>query len=512
MHVCILGGGTAGWMTAAALSKKFDRQSINITLIESDSIGTVGVGEATLPNIRFFNETLGINEAEFMRETQATFKLGIEFVDWGNLGQRYIHPFGDYGQTKANIDFYQYWLKLQRDIDVGKLSDYAFGIVVAEKNKFCFPHQGKTALQQSFGYAYQFDSGLYAKFLSNFAQSNGVKRVEGIVVDSETHRGSGNIKAIQLKNGQQVTADFFVDCSGFKGVLIEQALESGYQDWSHWLPVNRAIAVPSENSGELSPYTRATAKEAGWIWKIPLQHRTGNGHVYWNEFISDDQAADKLLKSLDAPALAEPKQLFFKTGRRNDFWKNNVVAIGLSAGFLEPLESTSIHLIQESITNLIELFPHHEKNAITNELVINPNDVNEYNSLISLQYERVRDFLLLHYVATQRTDSEMWRYFRAMKLPDSLQEKLDAWTRRAYIQRYEFGAFFPPSWLAVLLGQNVLPKHFDPRVHKTANDEIHTFAMAMRNDLAQAVKQCKSHRDFLKAYGAASGATPLRSS
>lgn len=512
MHVCILGGGTAGWMTAAALSKKFDRQSIHITLVESDSIGTVGVGEATLPNIRFFNETLGINEAEFMRQTQATFKLGIEFVDWGNIGQRYIHPFGDYGQPKHNIDFYQYWLKLQQDHDVGELSEYAFGIVAAEQNKFCFPHEGKTPLQRSFGYAYQFDSGLYANFLSNFAQSNGVKRVEGIVVDTEVYLESGNIKAIQLESGQQITADFFVDCSGFKGVLIEQVLESGYQDWSNWLPVNRAIAVPSENAGELSPFTRATAREAGWTWRIPLQHRTGNGHVYWNEFISDQQAADTLLDNLDAPSLAEPKQLFFKTGRRNHFWKKNVVAIGLSAGFLEPLESTSIHLIQESITNLIELFPHHEKNTTTNELVINQNDIDEYNSLISLQYERVRDFLLLHYVATQRTDSEMWRYFKAMVLPDSLQEKLEAWKRRAYIQRYEFGAFFPPSWLAVLLGQNILPEHFDPRVGKTSNDEIYKFTMAMRNDLAKAAKGCKSHSDFLKAYGAASDAAPLRSS
>jgi tryptophan halogenase len=518
MHVCILGGGTAGWMTAAALSKKFDRQSVKVTLIESDSIGTVGVGEATLPNIRFFNETLGINEAEFMRHTQATFKLGIEFVDWGNLGQRYIHPFGDFGESLHNIDFYQYWLKLKQTSPVGKLSDFAFGIVAAQQNKFCFPHEGKTKLQQSFGYAYQFDSGLYANFLSKFSQSRGVKRIEGTVVDTQLYADSGNVKAIQLKSGQQIEADFFVDCSGFKGVLIEQALESGYQDWSQWLPVNRAIAVPSENTGELSPYTRATAKESGWVWRIPLQHRTGNGHVYWNEFTSDEQAADTLLKSLDAPTLAEPKQLFFKTGRRNHFWKKNVVAIGLSAGFLEPLESTSIHLIQESITNLIELFPHTDTkintnstvNTFSNTLVINENDVEEYNSLMSLQYERVRDFLLLHYVATQRSDSEMWRYFKAMTLPDSLQEKIDAWTRRAYIQRYEFGAFLPPSWLAVLLGQNLLPEHFDPRVAKSSNDEIQKYATVMRNDLAQAVKHCKSHSDFLKAYGASSGASPLR--
>jgi len=516
MHVCILGGGTAGWMAAAALSKKFEKQSIQVTLVESESIGTVGVGEATLPHIRFFNETLGINEAEFMRHTQATFKLGIEFVDWGQLGQRYIHPFGDFGESLHNIDFYQHWLMLNQKADAGSLSDYAFGIVAAQQNKFCFPHQGKTSLQKSFGYAYQFDAGLYADFLSKFSQSRGVTRVEGILVHTDLHPDSGNVKGIQLEDGQQIEADFFVDCSGFKGVLIEETLESGYQDWSQWLPCNRAIAIPCENKGELTPYTRATAKEAGWVWRIPLQHRTGNGHVYWNEFTSDEQAADTLLQGLDGPALADPKQLFFKTGRRNHFWKKNVVAIGLSAGFLEPLESTSIHLIQEGITALVELFPHVEETSPStsdktlNGITINEKDVNEYNARMSLQFERVRDFLLLHYVANKRTDSEMWRYFNSMILPDSLQEKIDLWTRRAYIQRYEFGAFLPPSWLAVMLGQNLIPEHYDPRVNKYQIAELQKHAAGMRQDIAQAVQNCMTHSDFIKAYGAASNTAPLR--
>jgi len=524
MRVCILGGGTAGWMTAAALAKKLEKQTTQVILVESESIGTVGVGEATLPHIRFFNTALGIDESEFMRETQATFKLGIEFVDWGKLGQRYIHPFGDFGESDSSVDFYQHWLMLNQKGQAGSLGEYAFGIVAAQHNKFQLPQSGKTSLQRSFGYAYQFDSGLYAKFLSKFAQSLGAKRIEGKVVHTNIDNNSGNINGIQLENGQQVNADLFVDCSGFRGVLIEEALQSGYQDWSQWLPCNRAVAVPCENRGDLTPYTRSTAKEAGWIWRIPLQHRTGNGHVYWNEFISDQQATDALLQNLESPALADPKQLFFKTGRRNHFWKNNVVAIGLAAGFLEPLESTSIHLIQEGITALLEMFPHSEDvsksatpantlrtdTAETTAFKINENDVNEYNERMSLQYERVRDFLLLHYVANERTDSDMWRYFREMTLPLSLQEKIDAWTRRAYIQNYEFGAFLPPSWVAVMLGQNLIPQHYDPRADKTQIQHLGQNAQAMRQDIAQAVKNCMTHEDFLKAYGAASNTVPLR--
>ena len=516
MRVCILGGGTAGWMTAAALSKKFKNETLSVTLIESDDIGTVGVGEATLPHIRFFNNALGIDESEFMRSTQATFKLGIEFVDWGKIGGRYIHPFGDFGDSPDGLDFYQYWLKLNAQGAGGQLSDYAFGIVSAQHNKFQLPEQGQTPIQRAFGYAYQFDSGLYAKFLSNFAQTNGATRIEGKVVDTQLDAESGDVASVKLDSGQIIEAELFVDCSGFRGVLIEQTLQSGYQDWSQWLPCNRALAVPCENRGELSPYARSTAKKAGWIWRIPLQHRTGNGHVYWNEFISDDEAANTLLQQLDGPALADPKQLFFKTGRRNHFWKKNVVAIGLSAGFLEPLESTSIHLIQEGITALVELLPHAEKGNIAQDaqgklrFKINQNDADEYNARMGLQYERVRDFLLLHYVANERNDSDMWRYFRDMTLPDSLQEKIQAWTRRAYVQRYEYGAFLPPSWVAVMLGQNLTPRHFDPRVNKVPIEQIEAHASTMRQDIAQAVQGAMSHQAFLKAYGAASNTDLLR--
>lgn len=501
MRVCILGGGTAGWMTAAALSKKLKNIIKSIALVESDAISTVGVGEATLPHIKLFNEGLGIDESAFMKQTEATFKLGIEFCDWGRLGDKYVHPFGDFGQAINNVPFYQHLLKLTKEGDYGVLNDYAFGIVAAKNDKFQLPHQGKTDLQRAFGYAYQFDAGLYAKYLRRFSESNGVRRIEGKVVDALSNEKSGDISAITLDDGQQIYADLFIDCSGFRGVLIEQTLKSGYQDWSQWLPCNRAVAVPCERFKHLSPYTRATARQAGWQWRIPLQHRTGNGHVYWDEFISEDEATSVLLNNLDAPVLGEPKQLYFKTGRRNHFWKNNVVAIGLAAGFLEPLESTSIHLIQEGITNLLELFPHDSPSAL---------DIAEYNSRMSLQFERVRDFLLLHYVATKRDDSEMWRYFTNMTLPDSLQEKIDGWLHRGYVQRYEFGAFLPPSWVAVMMGQNLRPNNYDPRVDNSNFEQVKRQSQAMRVDIADAVRKAKSHTDFLSVMGAASNTEHLR--
>lgn len=504
MRICILGGGTAGWMTAIAISKKLKNIFKSVVLVESDVVGTIGVGEATLPHIRFFNNSLGIEESAFMRSTEATFKLGIEFCDWGKVGQGYIHPFGDFGLTSTTTPFYQQWLKLSNfasNNSYGELGDYAFGIRSSLRNRFQSPSDGKSELQKGFGYAYQFDSSLYAKFLRDLSEKNGVKRIEGKVVSTEMDESSGNVNSITLESGQCIEADFFIDCSGFRGVLIEQALKSGYQDWSKWLPCNRAVAVPCENMGELTPYTRATARKAGWQWRIPLQHRTGNGHVYWDEFISDDEAISQLMNNLDGPALADPKQLFFKTGRRNQFWKNNVVAIGLSAGFLEPLESTSIHLIQEGITNLIELFPVDENTEL---------DAREYNERMSLQYERVRDFLLLHYVANERDDSDMWRYFRSMALPDSLQEKMDLWLRRGYIQKYEFGTFLPASWVAVMLGQNMIPSNYDPRVDNMNMNELIVQAAYMRNDIATSVNAAKSHKEFIHSIGAASHSKPLR--
>ena len=491
--ICILGGGTAGWMTAAGLSNKYKDLDIKITLIESDKIGTVGVGEATLPHIRFFNNTLGIDEAEFMRATRATFKLGIEFCDWGQLGDSYIHPFGDYGEPIDGIDYHHFWLRLWQKGHKSRLSDHSYPILAAEAGKFQHPGEDVMQIGSNFGYAYQFDSGLYAKFLRTYSEARGITRIEGKAVDVAQNDATGFVESVTLENGTIIEADLFIDCSGFRGVLIEQALETGYDDWSEWLPCNRAVAVQCESRGPSLPYTRATARSAGWQWRIPLQHRTGNGYVYWNEYISDDEAAAQLLNTLEGPALTEPKQLYFKTGKRRKLWNKNVVAIGLSGGFLEPLESTSIHLIQEGITALIELFPNTEFNA---------SDAAEYNRRMDLNFDRVRDFLLLHYVATQRDDSEMWRYFRNMTLPESLQEKLDAWNARGYLLRYEQGVFLPPSWVAVMAGQNLMPNGFDMRANKLSLEETKTKLDAIVNDSRVAVNNTPDHADYLSQFGA----------
>ena len=499
-RICILGGGTAGWMTAAGLSNKFKLLDIDIQLVESDQIGTVGVGEATLPHIRFFNNALGIDEREFMRETSATFKLGIEFCDWGRLGDSYIHPFGDYGEPIEGVDFHHFWLRLLQNGHKNRLDDYSFPILAAEAGKFQLPGKDNSKIGSNFGYAYQFDSSLYAKFLRRYCEAGGVRRTEGKAVETTLSPETGFVESVTLDDGTIISADLFIDCSGFRGVLIEQALETGYDDWSEWLPCNRAVAVPCEARGKSLPYTRATARKAGWQWRIPLQHRTGNGHVYWNEYISDDEAAHQLTSTLEGPALADVKQLYFKTGKRRKLWNKNVVAIGLSGGFLEPLESTSIHLIQEGITALIELFP---------DAVCDERDADEYNRRMDLNFDRVRDFLLLHYVATQRDDSEMWRYFRNMTLPDSLIEKLEAWTTRGYILRYEHGVFLPPSWVAVMAGQNLMPSTYDRRADALTFDDILSKTDQIRSESFAAVSRTADHADFIKSYGAQTSVVPL---
>jgi len=480
--------------------KKFNGLDVKIKLVESNQIGTVGVGEATLPHIRFFNNTLGIDEREFMKVTCATFKLGIEFCDWGMLGDSYIHPFGDYGEPIDGIDFHHFWLRLWQKGHKSRLDDYSFPILAAEAGKFQHPGKDVMKIGSNFGYAYQFDSGLYAKFLRNYAEDRGITRIEGKVVGSELDSQNGFVKSVTLESGQSIEADLFIDCSGFRGVLIEQALETGYEDWSEWLPCNRAVAVPCEARGKSVPYTRATARKAGWQWRIPLQHRTGNGHVYWNEYISDDEATHQLMSTLEGPALAEPKQLYFKTGKRKKLWNKNVISIGLSGGFLEPLESTSIHLIQEGITALIELFP--DKSCAVS-------DANEYNRRMDLQFDRVKDFLLLHYVATQREDSEMWRYFRNMTLPESLQHKLEAWKDRGYVLRYEHGTFLPPSWVAVMMGQNLLPRSYDVRVNKTDFTTTHRKLDAIKTESREAVLKTPDHDSYIAQFGAATSTQPL---
>lgn len=501
--VCILGGGTAGWMTAAALAFKFQGSDIAITLVESEQIGTVGVGEATLPHIRFFNQALGIDEAEFMRATNATFKLGIEFCDWGKLGDRYIHPFGDFGHPVDGIDFHHVWNKLRRSGLDTPLDSYSYPIIAAQNNCFHHPDTDLDKIEASFGYAYQFDSILYAKFLRNFAEERGVTRVEGKVVEVQQNPETGHVNGLTLESGEAVSGELFIDCSGFRGLLIEQCLKTGYQDWSEWLPCNRAVAVPSATVGDIPPYTRSTARTAGWQWRIPLQHRTGNGYVYCSDYISDDDATAELLSHIDGELLAAPKQLYFKTGRRNAFWNKNVVSIGLSAGFLEPLESTSIHFIQEGITALLELFPDQS---------FAQSDRDEYNARMGLNFERVRDFLLLHYVATQRDDSAMWRHFRNLTLPESLQSKIDAWTHRGHVPSYEFSVFLPPSWVAVFAGQRLLPAAEDPRLERLSAETLRRETDTLHSAIATAVARAPDHMSFIKQIGGLAATAPATSS
>lgn len=491
--ICIVGGGTAGWMTAAALAFKFKDAGVSIRLVESDAIGTVGVGEATLPHIRYFNQTLGIDEATFMRATNATFKLGIEFCDWGRLGDTYIHPFGDFGQPLNGVDFHHVWTQLRQTGLKTDLEAYSYPVEIARRGRFHRPDPDPRKIESTFGYAYQFDSGLYAKFLRTFAESRGVMRTEGKVVHASRDAESGHIRSLTLEEGQEIIAELYIDCSGFRGLLIEQSLGRGYQDWSEWLPCNRAIAVQTETEGPILPFTRATAREAGWQWRIPLQHRTGNGYVYCSDYISDEDAKDRLVKSLDGAMRTEPKQLYFKTGRRNQFWSNNVVAIGLSAGFLEPLESTSIHLIQEGITALIELFP--DRGFLQT-------DQDEYNRRMTLNFERVRDFLLLHYVATERDDTVMWRHFRDLTLPDSLREKIETWQHRGQAPAYDLSVFLKPSWIAVFTGQRLLPRHVDPRLHRVPADLVRSHARELEQAIRAGSEAAPSHMDFIRKIDA----------
>ncbi|MDB6100543.1 MAG: tryptophan 7-halogenase, partial [Gammaproteobacteria bacterium] len=408
--VVIVGGGTSGWMSAAALARLIPHAGVSVTLIESDEIGTVGVGEATIPSIRTYNGLLGLDENDFVRNTQGTFKLGIEFVDWHRQGSRYIHPFGVYGVDLQAIKFHQFWLKLSQlgDTGVGELGDYNLCTVAAAENRFMRPEGGPGSVLATLRYAFHFDANLYAKYLRQYSDARGVVRIEGKIVQVNLRPEDGFISGVTLQDGRLVEGDLFLDCSGFRGLLIAQTLNVGFEDWSHWLPCNRAVAVPCESVVPLLPYTRSTADAAGWRWRIPLQHRIGNGYVYCNEFISDEAARIRLVSQLDGAARAEPRVLSFTAGHRRKFWEKNCVAMGLAGGFIEPLESTSIHLIHTGIAKLLALFPDRAFTAA---------EINTYNRDVIEQYQWVRDFIILHYKATERDDSAFWRRCRDMQIP-----------------------------------------------------------------------------------------------
>jgi len=452
-RIVILGGGTAGWMSAAMLGKLFGNK-IAITLVESDEIGTVGVGEATVPVLHMFNRLLGIDENEFVRATEATFKLGIKFENWGKLNHSYFHPFGQYGDNFDIAPFYQYWLRLHLAGMDSSLEQYSLCTVAAANNRFSRPPtQDPRTIWSTYSYAFHFDASLYAKFLRNFAGQRGVKRVEGKLNHVNLDEVSGFVKSLKLDSGIEISGDLFIDCSGFNALLIEGVLNTGYEDWSHWLPCNSALAVPSESSRTFVPYTRSLAHTAGWQWRIPLQHRTGNGHVFSSHFMDIDSAEQLLLENLDGKPLAKPRLIKFVTGKRKKSWNKNVVAIGLSSGFLEPLESTSIHLIQTGLAKLVNWFP---------DKGFEPQVIDQFNHLHSLEMERIRDFIILHYAATDRIDSEFWNYCRNMTLPNELQHKIDVFKSCGRLIELPGDFFKEASWLAVLIGQGVVPKSYDP--------------------------------------------------
>lgn len=488
--IVIVGGGSAGWMTAAALANDLGT-SCEITLIESEVIGTVGVGEATIPPIRYFNQRLGIDEATFVRETHGSFKLGIEFIDWSRIGHSYFHPFGHYGAEFDHVPFYQHWMREHLNGDQIPIDEYSMAWAASKAGKFSHPLADRRNVQSRFDYAYHFDATLYAAYLRKYAEARGVTRIEGRVTSAQQHPESGFLNSVTMEDGRKFEADLFIDCSGFFGLLIEKTLETGYEDWSHWLPCNRAVAAPCEKSSEILPYTKSTAKSAGWQWRIPLQHRTGNGYVYCSEYLEADQAEDTLVSSLDGAPTADPKHLRFVTGRRNKFWNKNCVAIGLSAGFMEPLESTSLHLIQYGIMRLLALFPTKKMSPLLAE---------EYNALTTAEYERIRDFLILHYTATQRDDSEFWRYCANMQIPDRLQYKIDHFRSHGMVVSDERELFHNPSWIAVYLGQDIFPERAPAMTHHRGDVPVQDRMRAIRQAMTQAVEAMPTHEAFIDRY------------
>lgn len=489
--VIIVGGGTAGWMTAAALSKYLEKTSVSVTLIESDQIETVGVGEATIPAIAKFNAVLGVDEDAFIKATQGTFKLGIEFENWGHIGERYFHPFGVYGFDLDGIDFHHYWARQNELGGGGSLDDYSLNARAAHSGKFIRPEPQHGSVINRLQYAFHFDAVLYAKFLRGYSEARGVVRREGLVNKVELNPETGFIDKIGLQDGREYAADLFIDCTGFRGVLIEDALKSGYENWHKYLPVDRAVAVTTSRTDTPLPFTRSTAYDAGWQWKVPLQYRDGNGYVYCSDYLSADQAEADFRSRLTGDLLKEPKHLRFTTGRRKKLWNKNCVAIGLSGGFMEPLESTSIHMIQSGISKLIALFPGREMNAA---------EQTEYNRLMHDDFTHIRDFLMLHYVATRRDDSPLWNYVRNMDWPDSLSRKMELLTGAGRFFKYDAELFDVTSWVAVAAGQGFGPASYNPLVAALSDENITQSLSNMRGVIDKAVTAMPPHIDFVNRF------------
>lgn len=491
--VVVVGGGSAGWMAATALATYLGKQA-SIRLVESEEIGIVGVGEASVPYMKQFNAgLLGINEFDFVARTQGTFKLGIQFNDWDRIGDSYIHGFGKIGQSVGPLPFHQFWLKLFLAGRASPIGDYSLATVAAPLGKFMsspanVPMESPLA---DIAYAYHFDAGLYAAFLRSLAESRGVQRIEGKITGVQQRGDDGFVEAVVLESGERVAGELFIDCSGFRGLLIEQTLGTGYIDWTHWLPCNRAMAVPCATVGPPTPYTRATALSAGWQWRIPLQSRVGNGYVYSSEHISDDEAAATLLANLDGRALAEPRPLRFTTGVRKKQWNKNVVALGLASGFMEPLESTSIYLAQSGIQRLLALFPDQGFDPLLER---------QFNEESAFEYESTRDFLILHYCATRRNDSAFWDYCRTMSIPDTLRHKIEMFRNGGRYFRTGDEFFALPSWVQVMLGQGIVPAAYHPIVDDMPEQALVDHVERVRRSLAMCAAEMPPHQTFIDRH------------
>lgn len=482
--IVIAGGGTAGWMAAAAAAKLLNKD-ISITLIESDEIATVGVGEATIPPIKTFHKLIGVNEQEFLTATHGTFKLGIQFENWGNLNENYIHSFGVTGKECWAGEFHHFWLK-GRELGVNApFGDYCFELKAALAGKFGLSNQNPI------NYAYHFDAGLYARYLRSFSEKLGVKRVEGKIDKVHKCSHSGNINSIELANGEVISADFFIDCTGFRGLLIEQALHTGYEDWSHYLPCDSAIAVQTESTESPIPYTRSSAHDAGWQWRIPLQSRVGNGLVYCSNYLSDDEAEKQLLEHIQGSTITKPKVIKFKPGRRLKGWNKNCLALGLASGFIEPLESTSIHLIMSGIIRFLRLFPFDG---------IEQSAIDEYNIKLESELKNIRDFIILHYKVTNRNDSDFWRHCKGMTIPKTLQHKIDLFENTGRVFLDDGDLFRVDSWTQVMLGQGIMPKQFHQIASVMSETELTQFLNGIRQQVNARVEALPNHQNFINQY------------
>ena len=487
----IVGGGTAGWMAAALLSRMFGR-TLAITLVESEEIGTIGVGEATIPPILTFNDALKIDEADFLRATQGTIKLGIQFNDWGRLGDSYMHAFGGIGHHHGLSPFVHYFLRARAAGRPDRLWDFSLNERAALAGKFGKRPGIEGTPLPGLNYAYHFDAGLYARYLRTMAERAGVVRCEGKVASVRLRGGDGFVEAVEMEGGEAIEADLFVDCTGMRSLLIGDALEVGYIDWGHWLPCDRAVAVQSENVAPPRPYTQSFAHQAGWQWRIPLQHRTGNGHVFSSQYLGDDEATQTLLDNLEGPAVTDPRVIKFRTGRREKFWDRNVVAIGLSSGFLEPLESTSIHLIQSAVVKLATLFP---------DARFDPTYAAEYNRQMIDEFEGIRDFIILHYHANQRDDAPMWRDCTAMAVPDSLTRRIQLFRQSGRIFREQNELFHEVGWMQVMIGQNIWPHRYDHMADALAEGELNEFLDNLKIIMDGAVSRLPDHAAYLTSIG-----------